>query len=128
MRIGELELHTGVPRRLLRYYEEQRLLQPRRDGNGYRSYAETDIARVHRIRELLAAGLNTETILSLLPCALDKQPGMIPCAQSLDPLHARLSAIDDQIAALTRQRANLVRLRDDTESRRDLVESQLVRS
>ena len=39
MRIGELSRRTGVPARLLRYYEEQDLMHPERDSNGYRSYA-----------------------------------------------------------------------------------------
>ncbi|MFI9509888.1 MerR family transcriptional regulator [Nocardia sp. NPDC052566] len=117
MRIGDLERRTGVHRRLLRYYEEQRLLHPQRDPSGYRNYTEADVEKVERIRALLAAGLNTETIQDLLPCALDKQPGMIPCPQSLDPLHARLTAMDAQLAALSRQRDLLAELREATESR-----------
>ncbi|MEU1363407.1 MerR family DNA-binding transcriptional regulator [Micromonospora zamorensis] len=31
---------TGVPQRLLRYYEEQQLVTPGRDVNGYRVYCE----------------------------------------------------------------------------------------
>lgn len=117
MRIGELERRTGVSRRLLRYYEEQRLLHPRRDANGYRIYAESDVALVGRIRELLAAGLNTEMIEDLLPCALDGQHGLIPCGASLGSLSARLSELDAQLAALSRQHQLLVGLRDATESR-----------
>ena len=40
MRIGELSERTGTPRRLLRYYEEQGLITPRRCANGYRDYSE----------------------------------------------------------------------------------------
>jgi MerR family regulatory protein len=36
LRIGELSRRTGVPTRMLRYYEEQDLLHPERDANGYR--------------------------------------------------------------------------------------------
>ena len=56
MRIGELSCRTGVPARLLRYYEEQDLLHPERDGSGYRSYREADAGRVTQIRGLLEAG------------------------------------------------------------------------
>jgi len=38
MRIGELATRTGVPTRMLRYYEEQGLITPRRLANGYREY------------------------------------------------------------------------------------------
>jgi DNA-binding transcriptional MerR regulator len=67
VRIGELSGRTGVPARLLRYYEEQDLLDPERDSNGYRSYGEADAGRVEQIRGLLDAGLTTEIIRQILP-------------------------------------------------------------
>ena len=39
MQIGELSARTGASVRMLRYYEEQGLLEPRRTGSGYRDYA-----------------------------------------------------------------------------------------
>lgn len=113
MRIGELERRTGVARRLLRYYEEQSLLHPARDANGYRTYAEVHVRLVGRIRELLAAGLNTETIRGLLPCA-DDEPGLAPCPESLDPLSATLLETDTKIEELLRRRELLAGLRDAT--------------
>jgi DNA-binding transcriptional MerR regulator len=53
MRIGELAERTGVPARLLRYYEEQGLLTPARAANGYRDYGEPLVDRVAQIRGLL---------------------------------------------------------------------------
>jgi predicted transcriptional regulator len=55
MLIGELSARTGVSQRLLRYYEEQGLLQPARDPNGYRRYGENMVTTVHQVRALLAA-------------------------------------------------------------------------
>jgi MerR-like DNA binding protein len=46
MRIGEMVRRTGVNERLLRYYEEQGLLQPARLPQGYRAYRETDVDAV----------------------------------------------------------------------------------
>ena len=68
--IGELSCRTGVPARLLRYYEEQDLLHPERDGSGYRSYSEADTGRVTQIRGLLDAGLTTEIIRRALKSAV----------------------------------------------------------
>lgn len=71
MRIGELAAQTSTSTRLLRYYEEQGLLTPRRQANGYRDYDEYLVDRVHQIRGLLDAGLPTRIIKQILPC-LDK--------------------------------------------------------
>src|SRR5918997_5505513 len=68
VRIGELSRRTGVSERLLRYYEEQDLLRPRRRPSGYREYDESAVVTVLHIRNLLAAGLSTATIADLLPC------------------------------------------------------------
>ncbi|WP_366525445.1 MerR family DNA-binding transcriptional regulator, partial [Mumia sp.] len=43
MRVGELAELTGVAPRMLRYYEEQGLLVPPRQDNGYRSYGEEHV-------------------------------------------------------------------------------------
>ncbi|MER7936039.1 MerR family transcriptional regulator [Streptomyces sp. NPDC093272] len=67
MRIGELSRRTGVPTRLLRYYEEQDLLHPDRAGNGYRSYGEGAVQDVQQIRGLLDSGLTTQMIRVILP-------------------------------------------------------------
>ena len=115
MRIGELSRRTGVHERLLRYYEEQRLLRPVRRPSGYREYAETDVAVVRRIRGLLSAGLSTATIATILPCLRDDEgERLVPtCPDLLTDLHrervritraitdleSSRSALDDVIAA-----------------------------
>ena len=42
----------------LRVYERRGLLEPDRTEGGTRLYSEADVDRLHRIRDLLAAGLN----------------------------------------------------------------------
>lgn len=68
MRIGELSKRSGVPARMLRYYEEQGLVVPRRLDNGYRSYDEHLVDRVGKIRGLIDAGIPTRIIGDILPC------------------------------------------------------------
>ncbi|UGT45185.1 MerR family transcriptional regulator [Nocardia yamanashiensis] len=103
--IGELAQATGVAPRLLRYYEEQGLLVPQRDSNGYRTYDDQAAARVHRIRELLDAGLNTRAIRAILPCVVPE--GIQHCDRTRKIVHDGLSRLDDEIAALTRRRTLL---------------------
>lgn len=60
---------TGVSARSLRYYEAQGLLSAGRGANGYRAYGEEAVVTVTQIRALLRAGLSTEVIAQVLPCA-----------------------------------------------------------
>ncbi|MEV6430414.1 MerR family transcriptional regulator [Nocardia sp. NPDC051463] len=107
MLIGELSRRTGVGTHLLRYYESQGLLEPDRGANGYREYAEEAILTVTQIRGLLEAGLSTEDIGLLLPCATGTGPDIAPCTELLDVLRARLRGLDERIDALTRSRQAL---------------------
>ena len=68
MRIGELSKRTGVPSRMLRYYEEQGLITPSRLDNGYREYDEYLIDRVGKIKGLIDAGIPTRIVTNILPC------------------------------------------------------------
>jgi MerR family transcriptional regulator/heat shock protein HspR len=49
---------TGVHPQTLRIYERKGLLDPARTIGGSRRYSERDIARLRRINELTAEGLN----------------------------------------------------------------------
>ncbi|RLU92087.1 MerR family transcriptional regulator [Streptomyces griseocarneus] len=101
MRIGELSRRTGVHERLLRYYEEQDLLHPERRPSGYREYTEEDIDTVRRIRSLLAAGLHTPTIATILPCLRDTGDRLVPtCADLLADLHRERERITRSITGL----------------------------
>lgn len=105
MLIGELARRTSVSTRLLRYYEEQGLLRPQRDSLGYRAYAEDAPEQVRHIRDMLAAGLSTEDIRGLLPCATnDVSQWIQACDKSRDIVENRHSDLDNKIAALEQQR------------------------
>ncbi|MFE6776094.1 MerR family transcriptional regulator [Streptomyces sp. NPDC057702] len=107
MRIGELARRTGVSTRLLRYYEEQGLLRSERDSNDYRRYAPEAVQRVLRVRELLATGLNTEAIRTVLPCTHSAGPGVRDCAHFTQIVDGQLTKLDDEIAELQRRREAL---------------------
>jgi len=50
----------------LRVYERRGLLEPERTPGGTRLYSEADLEVLHRIRELLAEGLNLAGIAKVL--------------------------------------------------------------
>ena len=106
MLIGELAQETDTPSRLLRYYEEQGLIEPRRLDNGYRDYADYLVDRVIQIRGLLDAGLPTRIIKQVLPC-LDK-PRTIHFSDATPEMLATLEherdRMNERIEVLTRNR------------------------
>lgn len=104
MLIGELSRRTGVGARLLRYYEEQGLLAPERGPNGYREYGEDSVVTVRRIRILLAAGLSTGVIRSVLPCVRGEEPEFDWCADLRRSLERELAAMDERMEELRRNR------------------------
>ncbi|WDV55450.1 MerR family transcriptional regulator [Streptomyces coeruleorubidus] len=104
MRIGELSRRTGVNAHQLRYYEAQGLLEADRGTNGYREYDENAVLRVRQIRHLLGAGLSSEDIAYLLPCAVGEAPELLGCPELLAAMRSRLRRLDDQMAALARSR------------------------
>jgi DNA-binding transcriptional MerR regulator len=108
MRIGELAQRTGIAARLLRYYEEQELLSPGREANGYRDYDERLVDRALQIRGLLDAGMPTRIIKQILPC-LDV-PGVLVCPGDASPQFVQ--ALRDERDRMTRRVENLTRNRD----------------
>ncbi|MEU2268543.1 MerR family transcriptional regulator [Streptomyces olindensis] len=104
MRIGELSRRTGVNAHQLRYYEAQGLLEADRGANGYREYDESAVLRVKQIRHLLGAGLSSEDIAYLLPCAVGEAPTLPGCPELLAAMRSRLRRLDDQMARLARSR------------------------
>ncbi|MFE6779692.1 MerR family transcriptional regulator [Streptomyces sp. NPDC057702] len=105
LRIGQLAERTGVSVRLLRYYEQQGLLQPHRLGNGYRVFAEDDVRLVRYTRALLAAGLSTAVIGRLLPSVCERDGVLRPCTPELaDELRRERDRINSQIDELLTSR------------------------
>ena len=60
---------TGVQNQ--RAYEKRGLLEPQRTEGGTRLYSEDDLARLVRIGELLAAGLNLAGVAMVLDLETD---------------------------------------------------------
>jgi DNA-binding transcriptional MerR regulator len=116
MRIGDLTRETGVSRRLLRYYEEQGLIRPTRLDNGYREYAEADVALVRHIRAMLAAGLSTAVIGKTVHCVRDKDELRVPsgCPAFIEELRRERARVTEAISQLESSRRMLDALLDTT--------------
>ena len=64
---------TSMQIQNLRVYERRGLVAPDRTAGGTRLYSEADIDRLHRIRDLLAAGLNLAGIAAVLDREAENQ-------------------------------------------------------
>lgn len=104
MQIGELGRRTGSSARALRYYERQGLLAATRCANGYRSFDDSAVGTVLRIRAFLAAGLSTDVIRRVLPCTQDTALRVEPCAEVLAVLESEIHRMDALAADLVRSR------------------------
>ena len=94
--IEQVATRTGLTKRALRYYEEIGLLRPtdRTEGN-YRRYANDDIERLIRIKELRdLLGFSLNDIRSLLKA--EDERGQIKVA------YQQLTEADDKIVQLDR--------------------------
>ncbi|MDN5683537.1 MerR family transcriptional regulator [Corynebacterium glyciniphilum] len=105
MRISEVAEQTGIPPRLLRYYEEQGLLVPDRNSSGYRNYTVTDVEVARRVRQLLDAGLSTATIRTVLPCLTERAGRLAPiCEETVADLRREQARIEESIDTLSASR------------------------
>ncbi|WP_449412176.1 MerR family transcriptional regulator [Pandoraea soli] len=110
MRIGELARRTGVSARMLRYYENEGLLNPKRTDSGYRDYGSDEVDAAQRIRTLTAAGLKISSIRLLLPCVLGEKPVFHPCVEARALLRGEVEKLDVRLRELSETREVVARL------------------
>jgi DNA-binding transcriptional MerR regulator len=118
MRIGELAALAEVNIQTVRFYEREGLLRaPVRTASGYRSYAESDLERLHFIRLCQGLGFTLREIQQLihLHSNLSKYKGMAvmePAAvkEIVEMATERLTAIDEKVRRFHGMRAELTAL------------------
>ena len=104
MKIGQLSKKTGVSIRMLRYYEEQGLLKPKRTEAGYRDFDQKEVRTLERIKLLSSAGMTLDTILLFLPCVRGEEPVFEPCDELRNLLHQQIRIAAQKAAQLAESR------------------------
>ena len=67
MTIKEAEEQTGLSRSNIRFYEKEKLIQPkRRESNGYRDYSLKDVEEIKKIAYLRTLGFSIEEIRGIM--------------------------------------------------------------
>ena len=72
---------VAMPAQNLRVYERHGLLEPDRTTGGTRRYSRADVERLHRIRELLAEGLNLAGIARVIALEAEVDRLRAECAR-----------------------------------------------
>ena len=123
MRVAEIAELTGTTVRTVRYYHSLGLLPIPGERGGWRDYDLSHVARLSRIRWLVQAGVSLETIKRVLdePEAtgverIDDAPAAgaaearSAAGSVVEDLAGALSAVEDHLAEVTRQRDMLAGL------------------
>ena len=113
MKIGELSKLSQISVRMLRYYEEEGLLSPKRTVSGYRQFEIEDIDRVKLIHKLNNAGLTLKVIRKILPCWQNQRKKFSPCKEFKMGLNETLLKLDEQIQLLQQSRNLLLNLLEE---------------
>ncbi|MDT3726301.1 MerR family transcriptional regulator [Streptomyces sp. DSM 41972] len=100
MRIGEPAARAGTTTRTLRYHESRWLLPARRNGNGYRTYDESDLRQLRQIRTLQDSGFGLEETRPFVECLRAGHPEGDSCPASLQVYRRELGELDTLIAEL----------------------------
>lgn len=67
MTIKEMEEMTGLARSNIRFYEKEKLIEPKRnEKNGYRIYSEEDVRQIKKIAYLRTLGVPVEAIQKMI--------------------------------------------------------------
>ena len=107
MNIGEVAERAGLPAKTIRYYEEIGLIAPRRDGNGYRAFRETDLHKLAFLSRARGLGFSIEDCRTLLALYADEGRAS---ADVKAVAQDHLGRIDEKIAQLQSMRATLSEL------------------
>lgn len=106
MKISEAARKTGAPARMLRYYEQQGLIESSRSTNGYRDYSAEQVEHARHVRALVEAGLSTKMIKIVLDIeAPSIQDAEGACTQALaEELAHELRVVENRIVCLEKSR------------------------
>jgi Cu(I)-responsive transcriptional regulator len=107
--IGEAATESGLGAKTIRYYEDIGLIQPLRNGNGYRAFRESDVETLKFIARARGLGFSVKDVAKLLSLYRDRSRAS---ADVRAIARATIDRIDNKVAELQSMRATLAHLID----------------
>lgn len=107
MNIGDAAKFAGMPVKTIRYYEDIGFIQPDRDANGYRNFAESDLHKLAFVGRARSLGFTIEDCRALLALYEDQSRASADVKRLAQD---HLQEIDAKITALQAMRATLADL------------------
>jgi Cu(I)-responsive transcriptional regulator len=107
MNVGDAALHSGLPAKTIRYYEEIGLIAPRRAANGYRDYSGDDIHRLAFLKRARNLGFSIDDCRQLMTLYQDRSRASADVRRIASD-HVR--AIEEKIRELQSMRTTLQKL------------------
>jgi len=106
MKISEAADAIGAPARMLRYYEQQGLIDAARSANGYRDYSDEQIEHARHVRALVEAGLSTRMIKIVLDIETPEQEqySTMGGRAAAEELARELRVVENRIVCLEKSR------------------------
>lgn len=108
MTIGEAAAASGLPAKTIRYYEEIGLIRPRRDANGYRTFASRDVHRLAFLARARALGFSITECRTLLGLYEDESRASADVKRLAERHLARIDQRISELQALRDTLAGLV--------------------
>ncbi|KQU55321.1 hypothetical protein ASG84_23140 [Rhodococcus sp. Leaf278] len=110
MKISEAADAIGAPARMLRYYEQQGLIDAARSANGYRDYSDEQIEHARHVRALVEAGLSTRMIKIVLDIETPEpeQHSAISGRAAAEELARELRVVENRIVCLEKSREAVI--------------------
>lgn len=108
--VGRVAEITGLSRKSIRYYEEERLIpKAARTATGYRNYKPAVIERLKFIQKAKAIGFHLDDIRRMLELTDKGQPC---CDKVFEWSEKRLLELDEQIRFLTELKKKIIHHQD----------------
>jgi DNA-binding transcriptional MerR regulator len=112
LKIGKFARLAGTNLRTLRYYEELGLVAPAsRSRGGFRYYRETDLHRLHMVRDLQELGLSLERIRELVGTRSAGEPRQKFLERVSDALAEQERLLDERQRVIADHRARIAAAR-----------------